>query len=153
MMKIEINVEDYFSSGELKELVEDEVGGYVRRMVERYFQHRSYDDFVKEVATKAYWDAVGKLGEDTMGKVRRKVRELIPEISVYSLTGYTYANGRDVKTRLQKIIDEESEKMRPEIAERIRESYKHAIDSDGPGIVAGTVEDMLINALRVMRDA
>ena len=146
-MEIKLDVEDYIGREELKEMVEDEVCRYVRDMVDMYFRHHSYADFVKGVATKAYWDAVGKLGEDTMGKVRRKVRELIPEISVYSLTGYTYANGREVKTRLQEIIDEESEKMRPEIAERVRESYRNAIDSDGPGIVADAVEDMLIKAL------
>lgn len=147
-MEVKVTVEDYFSKEELRDIVEDEVRGYVCSMVKNYFKHNSYRDFVEGVARDAYWDAVAQLGEDTMGKVRRQVRKLIPELSIYSLIGHNYVNGKDVPTRLQQVIDEESEKMRPEIQERVREAYRKAIDSDGPGIVADTVADMLVNALR-----
>ena len=147
-MEVKVTVEDYFSEEELRDIVEDEVRGYVCGMVKDYFRHNSYRDFVEGVARDAYWDAVGQLGEDTLGKVRRQVRKLIPELSIFSLIGHNYVNGKDVPTHLQQVIDEESEKMRPEIQERIREAYRKAIDSDGPSIVAGTVADMLVNALR-----
>lgn len=147
-MEVKVTVEDYFSEEELRDIVEDEVRGYVCGMVKDYFKHTSYRDFVEGVARGAYWDAVGQLGEDTLGKVRRQVRKLIPELSIFSLIGHNYVNGKEVPTHLQQVIDEESEKMRPEIQERIREAYRKAIDSDGPGIVAGAVEDMLVNALR-----
>ena len=147
-MEVMVTVEDYFSEEELRDIVEDEVRGYVCGMVKDYFRHNSYRDFVEGVARDAYWDAVGQLGEDTLGKVRRQVRKLIPELSIFSLIGHNYVNGKDVPTHLQQVIDEESEKMRPEIQERIREAYRKAIDSDGPSIVAGTVADMLVNALR-----
>lgn len=147
-MEVKVTVEDYFSKEELRDIVEDEVRGYVCGMVKDYFKHNGYRDFVEGVARAAYWDAVGQLGEDTLGKVRRQVRKLIPELSIYSLIGHTYVNGKEVPTRLQQIIDDESEKMRPEMQERIREAYRKAIDSDGPVIVADAVSDMLVNALR-----
>ena len=147
-MEVKVTVEDYFSKEALQDIVEDEVRGYVRGMVKDYFKHTSYRDFVEGVARDAYWDAVGQLGEDTLGKVRRQVRKLIPELSIYSLIGTRYVGCRDVPTHLQQVIDDESEKMRPEIQERIREAYRKAIDSDGPGIVADAVADMLVNALR-----
>lgn len=147
-MEVKVTVEDYFSKEELRDIVEDEVRGYAYGMVKDYFKHNSYRDFVEGVARDAYWDAVCQLGEDTLGKVRRQLRKLIPELSIYSLIGYKYVNGKEVPTRLQQVIDEESEKMRPEIQERIREEYRKAIDSDGPGIVADAVADMLENALR-----
>ena len=147
-MEVKVTVEDYFSAEELRDIVEDEVRGYVCGMVKDYFKYNSYRDFVKGVARDAYWDAVGQLGEDTLGKVRRQVRKLIPELSIFSLIGHNYVNGKDVPTHLQQVIDEESEKMRPEIQEGIREAYRKAIDSDGPGIVADAVADMLVNALR-----
>ena len=50
-------------------------------------------------------------------------------------------------TYLQQVIDEESEKMRPEIQARIRDAYKKSVDSDGPSIVADAVADMLVKAL------
>lgn len=146
-MEVKITVEDYFSKEELRDIVEDEVRDYVCGMVKDYFKHNSYRGFVEGVARDAYWDAVGQLGEDTLGKVRRQVRKLIPELSIFSLIGHNYVNGKNVPTRLQQVIDEESEKMRPEIQERIREAYRKAIDSDGPGIVADAVADMLVNAL------
>lgn len=147
-MEVKVTVEDYFSKEELRDIVEDEVRDYVCGMVKDYFKHNSHRDFVEGVARDAYWDAVGQLGEDTLGKVRRQVRKLIPELSIFSLIGHTYVSGKDVPTHLQQVIDEESEKMRPEIQERIREACRKAIGSDGPGIVADTVADMLVNALR-----
>ena len=146
-MEVTVNVNDYFSSDELKEIVEDEVRGYVYDIVKKYFKGSSISEYVENVARRAYWDAVDELGEDTMGKVRRQVRKLIPELSIYSLIGTHYTGGKDVPTKLQSVIDDEAEKMRPEIAERIREAYRHAIDDDGPGIVAEAVEYMLIKAL------
>lgn len=147
-MEVKVTVEDYFSKEELRDIVEDEVRCYVVSMVRDYFKHNSYRDFVEGVARDAYWDAVEQLGEDTLGKVRHQVRKIIPELSIFSLIGHNYVNGKDVPTRLQQVIDEESEKMRPEIQERIREAYRKAIDYDGPGIVADAVADMLVNALR-----
>lgn len=147
-MEVKVTVGDYFSKEELRYIVEDEVRCYVVRMVRDYFKHNSYRDFVEGVARDAYWDAVDQLGEDTLGKVRRQVRKLIPELSIFSLIGHNYVNGKDVPTRLQQVIDDESEKMRPEIQERIREACRKAIDSDGSGIVADAVVDMLVNALR-----
>lgn len=146
-MEVKVTVEDYFSKEELRDIAEDEVRGYVHGMVKDYFKHTGYRDFVEGVARDAYWDAVGQLGEDTLGKVRRQVRKLIPELSIFSLIGHNYVNGKEVPTYLQQVIDEESEKMRPEIQERIREAYRMAIDSDGPSIVADAVADMLVNAL------
>lgn len=147
-MDVKVTVEDYSSKEELRDIVEDEVRCYVVSMVRDYFKHNSYRDFVEGVARDAYWDAVDQLGEDTLGKVRRQVRKLIPELSIFSLIGHNYVNGKDVPTRLQQVIDEESEKMRPEIQERIREACRKAIDSDGSGIVADAAVDMLVNALR-----
>ena len=146
-MEVKVTVEDYFSAEELRDIVEDEVRCYVGGMVKDYFKHNSYRDFVEGVARDAYWDAVAQLGEDTLGKVRRQVRKLIPELSIYSLIGTRYVGGRDVPTCLQQVIDEEAEKMRPEIQARIRAAYERSVDSDGPAIVADAVADMLVKAL------
>lgn len=146
-MEVKVSVEDYFSRDELKSIVEDEIRNYVYTSVQRYFEHNTYREFVEGVALSAYWEAVEKLGEDTMAKVRWQVRKLIPELSVYSLIDTRYQGGKEVPTHVQEVIDDEAEKMRPEIAERIRAAYRHAIDGDGPGIVADTVEDVLVKAL------
>ena len=146
-MEVKVTVEDYFSKEELRDIVEDEVRSYVVGMVKDYFRVNKYENFVKNVALGAYWQAVDELGEDTLGKVRRQVRKLIPELSIFSLIGHNYVDGKDVPTRLQQVIDDESEKMRPEIQARIRAAYERAVDSDGPSIVAGAVEDMLVKAL------
>lgn len=147
-MEVKIDIDSYLTEEDIKQIVEDEVREHVIYLVKDYFRINRYENFVKNVALDAYWQAVDELGEDTLGKVRRQVRKLIPELSIFSLIGHHYVDGKEVPTKLQQVIDEESEKMRPEIQERIREAYRKAIDSDGPGIVADAVADMLVNALR-----
>ena len=146
-MEVKVNIEDYFDRDELRSIVEDEVRNYVYTSVQKYFNHRSYRDFVEGVALRAYWEAVDKMGEDTMWKVRQQVRKLIPELSIFSLIGTCHRHGEEVQTRLQEVIDDEAEKARPEIAERIRAAYGHAIDSDGASIIADAVYEMLTKAL------
>ena len=147
-MEVKIDIDSYLTEEDIKQIVEDEVREHVIYLVKDYFRINRYENFVKNVALDAYWQVVDELGEDTLGKVRRQVRKLIPELSIFSLIGHHYVDGKEVPTKLQQVIDEESEKMRPEIQERIREAYRKAIDSDGPGIVADAVADMLVNALR-----
>ena len=146
-MEVKIDIDSYLTKEDIKQIVEDEVREHVIYLVKDYFRVNSYENFVKNVALGAYWQAVDELGEDTLGKVRRQVRKLIPELSIFSLIGHNYVNGEDVPTKLQQVIDEESEKMRPEIQARIRAAYERAVGSDGPSIVAGAVEDMLVKAL------
>lgn len=146
-MEVKATVEDYFSKEELRYLVEDEVRGYVCDMVKDYFKANRYEDFIKNVALEAYWHAVDELGEDTLGKVRRQVRKLIPKISEYSLIGCHYRNGRDEPTRLQRIIDEESEKLRPEIAKLVRRAVERRVDTESVEKIADAVYCMLVDAL------
>ena len=147
MMEVKIDIESYLTEEDIKQIVEDEVREHVIDLVKEYFKINRYEDFVKNVALGAYWQAVDELGEDTLGKVRRQVRKLIPKISEYSLIGTHYCNGKDVPTRLQQIIDEESEKMRPEIAELVRNTAKRRVDAEAAVRISDAVYCMLIDAL------
>ena len=147
MMEVKIDIESYLTEEDIKQIVEDEVREHVIDLVKEYFKINRYEDFVKNVALGAYWQAVDELGEDTLGKVRRQVRKLIPEISEYSLIGTHYCNGKDVPTRLQQIIDEESENMRPEIVKLVRRTAERRVDADSAERISDAVYCMLMDAL------
>lgn len=137
-MKVEIDIDQYFTEDDVRDLIKDEIRYYVEGIVNDYFLHRSsYSDFIVAVARDAYWDAVGKLDEDTMGMLRRQVRKEVMNLSIFSLIGtkYNFSSHKEEPTALQKIIDEESEKVRPEIAEMIRSSALSKIRSDGADIL------------------
>lgn len=146
-MEVKIDIDSYFTHDDIKDMVEDEVRDYVRGEVNRYFKRNRYEDFIANVATQAYWDAVDNLGEDTMFKVRLQVRKMIPNITQYSLIGHRFVNGKETPTRVQQIIDDEAEKMRPEIAEMVRAACGAAVERGGYEIVADTVAGMFADAL------
>lgn len=146
-MEVKVDIDRYLPADEIKEIVEDEVRSYVCQLVKDYFRFNRYEDFITSVATKAYWEAVNNLGEDTMGKIRWQVRKVIPKITQYSLLGNEYVNGKEVPKRTQQIINEEAEKLRPEFADMMRAAFRSALDREGPEIVGDTVAYMLRDAL------
>lgn len=146
-MEIKINVERYITEDEIREMIRENTEYEISSAVYEYFRKHSYSDFIESVAVRAYWEAVDELGEDTMGKIRRQVRKIIPKLSEYSLLGNEFVNGKTVPKRTQQIVNEEAEKLRPEFAAAIRAAFKSALDSEGPEIVGDTVADMLRDAL------
>ena len=106
MMEVKIDVSKYIDEDEIKEMIKEDVEYEVGRMVREYFLRRSYESFVEGVAVKAYWEAVDKLGEDTMWKVRTQVRRLIQEMSPCDLVGC--ANRKSAPSRIRQIVCEEA---------------------------------------------
>lgn len=147
-MEVRVDIDQYFTEEEVKDLVEDEIRDYVCGLVKKYFLHNSYRDFIIAVARDAYWEAVGKLGDDTMGMVRRQVRKEVMNLSIYSLTGtrHNFSTMREEPTALQKVIDEESEKVRPEIAKIVRKAALSKIGSEGADILTDAFYDLISQA-------
>lgn len=148
-MEVKVDIDQYFTEEEVRELVEDEIRDYVGGLVNEYFLHKSsYRDFIVAVARDAYWEAVGKLGDDTMGMVRRQVRKEVMNLSIYSLIGtrYNASTREDEPTALQRVIDEESEKVRPEIAEMVRSAALSKIGSEGADILTDAFYNLISQA-------
>lgn len=153
-MQVEIDIERYFTEEDIKDIAEDEIRDYVGREVNDYFHRNKYPGFIVDVAKDAFWEAVGKLGDDTMGAVRRQVRKEIMNMSVYSLIGtrFNATTAKEEPTVLQKIIDEESEKMRPEIAGIIREAALSKIGSGGAEILTDAFYNLISQAFEREKD-
>ena len=131
-MEVKIDIERYFTEDDIKELVEDEIREYVREIVNDYFGRWKYRNFVVKVAEDTFWNALEKLGTDTMGAIRNQVRKEILNVKTYQLLGTrtNYSTGREEPTYVQKVINEEAEKMRPEISNILQEKISEKVQDE-----------------------
>lgn len=109
-MEATIEIKRYFDDEDIKDIVEDEIRGYVRGMVREYFDFNNYCDFVAKVASDVFKDCMDELDGDMIHDIQEKVRASIKDIGVYNLIGtnYSWRKGVEEKTEVQKIIDDVS---------------------------------------------
>ena len=120
-LKIDVEVGDYLSGEDLEEEIKYAVKEYVAREVDEYFEIHSYRDFIGKTASDVFWRSIEEMGEDTRGAIRNAVRKTIVKLQPYQLIGkvYSVATGRIEVTPVQQIINEEVEKLRPEISKPV----------------------------------
>lgn len=150
-LKIDVEVGDYLSREDLEEEIKYAVEERVAREVSEYFKIHSYRDFIEKTASDVFWRSIEEMGEDTRGAIRNAVRKKIIELQPYQLIGqvYSLATGRREVTQVQQIINEEAEKMRPEISEMLRSTIRKAVEDDLPTVCADALYDILSRAQEV----
>lgn len=150
-LKIDVEVGDYLSGEDLEEEIKYAVEEYVAREVREYFKIHSYRDFIGKVASDIFWRSIEEMGEDTRGAIRNAVRKKIIELQPYQLVGQVYdiATGRREVTPVQQIINEEAEKLRPEISKMLRSTISKAVEDDFPTVCADALYDILSRAQEV----
>lgn len=150
-LKIDVEIGDYLSREDLEEEIKYAVEEYVAREVDEYFEIHSYRDFIGKTASDVFWRSIEEMGEDTRGAIRNAVRKKIVELQPYQLIGqvYSLATGRREVTQVQQIINEEAEKMRPEISKMLRSTIRKAVEDDFPTVCADALYDILSRAQEV----
>lgn len=150
-LKIDVEVGDYLRRDDLEEEIKYAVNEYVIRKVDEYFKIHSYRDFIEKTASDVFWRCIEEMGEDTRGAIRNAVRKKIVELQPYQLIGqvYSLATGRREVTQVQQIINEEAEKMRPEISKMLRSTIRKAVEDDFPSVCADALYDILSRAQEV----
>lgn len=146
-MKIDVEVGEYLSREELKDEIKCAVEEYVAREVNDYFKVRSYKDFIGKVASDAFWRCIENMGEDTRGAVRNAVRKKIVELQPHQLMDmkFNFKTNEYEPSHVQRIIDEEADRMRPEISAVLRSAVEKAVGDDLPSVFADAVFDLLSN--------
>lgn len=144
-MEATIEIKRYFDDEDIKDIVEDEIRGYVRGMVREYFDFNNYRDFVAKVASDVFKDCMDELDGDMIHDIQEKVRESIKDISVYNIIGtnYSWRKGIEEKTEAQKIIDEEAEKLRDNVSGIILNAVKTAVNGNVAEIISDAIYDIL----------
>lgn len=144
-LKIDVEVGDYLSREDLEEEIKYAVEDYVAREVDEYFEIHSYRDFIRKVASDVFWRSIEEMGEDTHGAIRNAVRKTIVRLQPYQLIGkvHDFNTGKYELTHVQRVIDEEAEKMRPEIDAMLRSAMNKAIKDDFPAMCADALYDIL----------
>lgn len=150
-LKIDVEVGDYLSREDLEEEIKYAVKEYVAREVDEYFEIHSYRDFIGKTASDVFWRSIEEMGEDTRGAIRNAVRKTIVKLQPYQLTGkvYSVATGRIEVTPVQQIINEEAEKLRPEISKMLRSTIRKAVEDDFPTVCSDALYDILSKAQEV----
>ena len=150
-LKIDVEVGDYLSREDLEEEIKYAVKEYVAREVDEYFEIHSYRDFIGKTASDVFWRSIEEMGEDTRGAIRNAVRKTIVKLQPYQLIGkvYSVATGRIEVTPVQQIINEEAEKLRPEISKMLRSTISKAVEDDFPTVCADALYDILSRAQEV----
>lgn len=150
-LKIDVEVGKYLSKEDLEEEIKYAIEEYATREVNEYFKIHSYRDFIKQVASDIFWRSIEEMGEDTRGAIRNAVRKKIVELQPYQLVGYVYdtETGKREVTPVQQIINEEAEKLRPEISNMLRSTIRKAVEDDFPTVCADALYDILSRAQEV----
>lgn len=150
-LKIDVEVGDYLSREDLEEEIKYAVKEYVAREVDEYFEIHSYRDFIGKTASDVFWRSIEEMGEDTRGAIRNAVRKTIVKLQPYQLIGkvYSVATGRIEVTPVQQIINEEAEKLRPEISKMLRSTIRKAVEDDFPTVCSDALYDILSKAQEV----
>lgn len=150
-LKIDVEIGDYLSREDLEEEIKYAVKEYVAREVDEYFEIHSYRDFIGKTASDVFWRSIEEMGEDTRGAIRNAVRKKIVELQPYQLVGQMYdiGTGRREVAPVQQIINEEAEKLRPEISNMLRSTIRKAVEDDFPTVCADALYDILSRAQEV----
>lgn len=150
-LKIDVEVGDYLSREDLEEEIKYAVKEYVAREVDEYFEIHSYRDFIGKTASDVFWRSIEEMGEDTRGAIRNAVRKTIVKLQPYQLIGKVYspATGMIEVTPVQQIINEEAEKMRPEISKMFRSTIREAVEDYFPIVCSDAMYDILSRAQEV----
>lgn len=144
-LKIDVEVGDYLSQEDLKDEIKYAVEEYVAREVGEYFKVHRYRDFIRQVASDVFWRSIEEMGEDTRGAIRNAVRKKIVELQPYHLIGTCtdFNSGKEIPTYVQGVINEEAEKMCPEIADMLRSAMEDAIEDDLAEVCSTALYDLL----------
>lgn len=150
-LKIDVEVGKYLSKEDLEEEIKYAIEEYATREVNEYFKIHSYRDFIKQVASDIFWRSIEEMGEDTRGAIRNAVRKKIVELQPYQLVGQVYdiGTGKREVAPVQQIINEEAEKLRPEISNMLRSTIRKAVEDDFPTVCADALYDILSRAQEV----
>ena len=136
-MKIEINIDEYFTPEMIKEIAEDELRGAFRR------QFQKVSDVVRVIANLSYEFVFTLVAEQWDGDfaelLRKKIRDAIEDDTLK----YIVFRRKDAWDRTESpavaILDEECKNARPLIKEcvekHIREYPFHELDKDEIGEV------------------
>lgn len=150
-LKIDVEVGNYLSKEDLEEEIKYAIEEYATREVNEYFKIHSYRGFIKQVASDIFWRSIEEMGEDTRGAIRNAVRKKIVELQPYQLVGHVYdiETGKREVAPVQQTINEEAEKLRPEISNMLRSTIRKAVEDDFPTVCADALYDILSRAQEV----
>lgn len=126
-MEVSFNIEDYFDSNEIDEIVRSEAGYIINEKVNKYLRGISISDIIFNVAYKTTLKILEEQEVDLHQKIADKVLECIDDLSLY----YVLRDDNDgKKSKGQQVLDECVEEARPKIQQKVDEIIEGKLNTD-----------------------
>ena len=141
-MEVSFNIEDYFNSNEIDEMVRAEVEYIINDKVNKSLRAVSVSDIISNVAYKTTINILKEQEVDLHQKIADKVLECIDDLSLYHIL----RNDDDGnKSKGQQVLDECVEEARPKIQQKVDEIVEGKLNT---GFLIDEVVDAFYCKLR-----
>lgn len=150
-MEVTININDYFTSDELKEEIRFAVRDLVKKSVVEWFGDSSGHKIVHYTAKEIVEKEASKRSIDFKKEIGDAFLLALKDLDAYRVFGYDesiFTNVR-TKTHAQEVLDECVDRLKPEIEERVRELYLKKLESeDAAEVLADAFYRIMEKALK-----
>lgn len=123
---ISVRVEDYLTEEDIEELLREAILEEARAQLRKRFDRTDGETLVWYTARAAVEDILGEKCDAIERQLEDALRKVIGELSVYWVFGNSsraFLTSKEEPTKAQRILDECSERLAPEIEAKARELW------------------------------
>ena len=125
-VNLSVRVEDYLTDEDVEELLREAVREEARAQLRKRFERTDGETLVWYMARAAVEDVLGEKCEDMEKQLEDELRRVIGDLSRYDVFGFSsraWLTSKEEPTKAQTILDECSERLKPEIEAKARELW------------------------------
>lgn len=126
-MEVSFDIEDYFDTDEINEMVRNEAKYVIRDKVNKALRSVSISDIIYSTASKIAIEILKEQEVDLHQKIAEKTLECIDELSLYHILR-DYDSGN--KSKGQQVLDECVEEARPKIQQKVNDIIEGKLNAD-----------------------
>ena len=150
-MEVTININDYFTSDELKEEIRFAVRDMVEKSIRKWFGNANGHEIVRYMATEIAKKEASKRAVDFEKELGDAFLHALKGLDAYRVFGYNenFISGSRTKTHAQEVLDECVDNLKPEIEKKVRELYLKKLESeDAAEVLSDAFYGIMEKALR-----
>lgn len=143
-MNVDIDITEYLSEEEIREIVESEIRVYVRGKIRAYYDGTNAE-IIARISSDFVLTVIGEEVEDLKPEIMEAARRATEALTENDVFGYSFD---DRPNDARKVLNSCIEEVRPEIASRARELFLASVDAvDVAEVLSGVVYNIFRDAL------
>lgn len=151
-VSLSVRVEDYLTDEDIEELLREAIREEAREQLRKRFDRTDGETLVWYMSRAAVEDVLGETCEDMKKQLEDELRRVIGELSRYDVFGFSsraWLTSKEEPTKAQTILDECSERLKPEIEAKVRELWLSKLDTaDAAEILSDAFYDIMERVFR-----